>query len=396
MLERLINLNNTVNISKNLPFTLEEYDYRLHEVRKVMSKQSIDILLVNDPVELNYLLGYRSFGYDALPWQCLIITPSTDPIVITRKLQSAAYKDQTCAEDIYFYGDNDDPLKLTIEILRKLGTASNVIAIPFRTKYITPYHMDYFKKELYDVENIIDGTDIITECRLIKSKQEIEYIEQSAYMTDTVMKNVTKKLKKYPSEKEIATVVMHDLLDMGSEHPGGLNPIIGIGNRSAYGHPTWENHRAKDQDVIFLEFSGSVYRYFSPIMRTLSVGEPTELAKRFEEGSRYAVNQVINNTYPGMTAEEVAIVCNKALAEAGVSEYSHVRTGYSVGVGFTSWRDGISIKEGEKTILKENMVFHILPYLTDFKTGVAVSEMIVIEENGARKISDIPQEILVI
>lgn len=382
--------------TSNLPFTLEEYENRLNAVRKVMLKKSIDILVVNDPVELNYLLGYRSFGYDALPWQCLIITPEKNPIVVTRKLQSAAYKDQTCAKDIFYYGDNDDPLKLTIEVLRKLGTASKVIAIPFRTKYITPYHMSFFKKELYDVENVIDGTDIITECRLVKSKQEIKYIEQAAYMTDTVMKNINKKLKKFPSEKEIATVAMHDLLNMGSEHPGGLNPIIGIGHRSAYGHPTWEDYRAKEQDVIFLEFSGCVYRYFSPVMRTLSVGEPTNLAKRFEEGSRYAVNKVIENTYPGMTAEEVADISIRALAEANVSEYSHVRTGYSVGVGFTSWRDGISIKEGDKTVLKKNMVFHILPFLTDFKTGVAVSEMIVIEENGARKISNIPQEILVI
>ncbi|MFD1706239.1 M24 family metallopeptidase [Siminovitchia sediminis] len=389
-------MKEAVETVNKLPFTLEEYENRLNAVRENMARQSIDILLVNDPVELNYILGYRSFGYDALPWQCLIITHTGNPIVITRKLQSAAYKNQTCVKEILFYGDNDDPLKLTTDTLRKLGTSQKIVAIPFNTKYITPYHMSCLEKELYDVANIVDGTNVISECRLIKSKQEIKYIEEAAHMTNVVMSNVTKKLQKLPSEKEIATVVIHDLLKMGSEHPGGLNPLIGIGERSAYGHPTFEDHRAKPQDVIFLEFSGCVNRYFSPVMRTLSAGEPTDLAKRLEEGSKYAVNKVIENTYPGMTAEQVAEVCNKALAEAGVIEYSHVRTGYSVGIGFTSWRDGISIKEGEKTVLKENMVFHILPYLTDFKTGVAVSEMIVVEANGARKITDIPQEILVI
>ncbi|SFE89480.1 M24 family metallopeptidase [Alteribacillus iranensis] len=381
---------------KNLPFTIEEYKNRLNAVRRVMYERSIDILIVNDPVELNYLLGYRSFGYDALPWQCLIITPTEEPVVVTRKLQAASYKNQTCVREIIFYGDNDDPLQVTIQVLKKMGISQKVIGIPFKTKYITPHHMSILRRELYSVENIVDGTDVITECRLVKSKQEIQYIEEAAHLTNQVMRDVTKKLKKFPSEKEIASVVMSDLLNLGSEHPGGLNPIIGIGKRSSFGHPTWENYRAKEQDVIFLEFSGCVYRYFAPIMRTLSVGEPTNLAKEFEEGSRYAVNQVIKNTYPGMTAEQVANLSKKSLEEAGVIEYSHVRTGYSVGIGFTSWRDGISIKQGEKTVLKENMVIHILPFLTDFETGVAVSETIVIEKDGARKITDVPQEILVI
>ena len=389
-------MKNTIEISNKLPFTLEEYENRLNEVRKVMAKQSIDILLVNDPVELNYLLGYRSFGFDALPWQCLIITPAGDPIVVTRKLESTSYTSQTCVKEIYCYDDRDDPMQVTINILKKkVKTTGKTVAIPSRTRYITPYHMDYLKKELNDVENIIDGGGIIASCRMVKSRREIQYIEEAAEITSNVMNNISNKLDPFPSEKEIASVVMHDLIQKGSEHPG-LVPLMGIGKRSAFGHSTWENHRAKKQDVIFLEFSGCVYRYFAPIMRTLSIGEPSDKAKSFEEASRFAVNQVIKNTHPGMRIEHMAEICQGALKEYNVTQYSHVRTGYSVGIGFDIWLDGVSVMKGEKLTLKENMVFHIIPFLTDFEMSVAVSETIVIGRNGARKITNVPQEILVI
>jgi Xaa-Pro aminopeptidase len=41
------------------------------------------------------------------------------------------------------------------------------------------------------------------------------------------------------------------------------------------------------------------------------------------------------------------------------------------------------------------MVFHVVPFLSDGRQGVAVSEMVLVTDAGAERLTTLPQELLV-
>ncbi|SFE51851.1 M24 family metallopeptidase [Alteribacillus iranensis] len=382
-------------IHKDLPFELVEYQNRLKKLKKEMASEGVDYLLVNDPVDLNYLLGYRSWGFTFLDWQVLIISLDYEPILVTRKLESTNFKYQTWIENMVTFSDEEDPMDRTIEVLTQRGVVNKRIALSFHSWFINANQFLALKDKLPNDVEIVDGTNITIKCRLIKSSREVTYIRQAADITSKVMNQIKEISNVYPTENDIAQRIMNDLISSGSEFPA-TPPFIGVGKRSTYGHPTWENYKTSKGDVVFLEFSGCTYRYHAPIMRTLSIGEPSNQAKRFEETSRGVINTIIDSIQPGMKVEDIDRICKEYLSSKNMNQYFHNRIGYSVGIGFTKWMDGMSIKKGVDMELQENMVFHIIPFITDFEISVAISETILINKNGAEKLTNAPQEIFVL
>ena len=385
---------NKIN-QKDLPFNLSEYESRLVRLKGTMESKGIDYLLINDPVDLNYLLGYRSWGFTFLDWQVLIVPLQKDPILVTRTLESTNFKYQTCIEKIIAFGDEEDPMDKTIEILKGFGINNKQIGLPLNSWFINAKYFSLLKYKLPSTVKIIDSTDVLINSRLIKSNQEVKYIRKAADITSKVMNQTRASSMVNPTENEIAQIIMSDLISMGSELPA-TPPFIGVGKRSTYGHPVWENYQSQKGDVIFLEFSGCVHRYHAPIMRTLSIGEPSYQAKRFEEASYGLINEIIEKTELGMKVEDIDAIAKRYLAKINMDKYFHNRIGYSVGIGFTKWLDGISIKKGVDIELQENMVFHIIPFITDFEISVAISETVLITKNGMETLTDVPQDIIVL
>jgi len=49
-------------MQKQLPFSLEEYQSRLNQVRQRMLRQGMDVVLINSPENIFYLTGYQYSG----------------------------------------------------------------------------------------------------------------------------------------------------------------------------------------------------------------------------------------------------------------------------------------------------------------------------------------------
>ena len=64
-------------IAKELPFTMEEYQQRMANVKAEMDKAGLDVLLVTTPTNLNYLTGFYSFSIDG--YACLILPRDGNP-----------------------------------------------------------------------------------------------------------------------------------------------------------------------------------------------------------------------------------------------------------------------------------------------------------------------------
>src|SRR5436189_1129528 len=100
-----------------LVFEREEYDRRLAAVRRHMQEKGVDVLLTTVPENIYYLTGYDSMGY--FTYQILIIPLDTDPIFLTRALNTDKARMYSCLRQVEGWDDLSSPAQATLEVLQK-------------------------------------------------------------------------------------------------------------------------------------------------------------------------------------------------------------------------------------------------------------------------------------
>src|SRR5262249_24260876 len=143
-------------------------------------------------------------------------------------------------------------------------------------------------------------------------------------------------------------------------------------------------------DVVFLEPGACVRRYHAAIMRCATAGPASPEARRWADACREAVNAAIGAMRPGVAAAAVDRACRETIRAAGLGDIFHHRTGDSIGLRFSNWIEDLSLQEGEPARLDAGMVFHVVPFLTDGRQGVAVSEMALVTDRGAERLTTLP------
>lgn len=119
-------------------------------------------------------------------------------------------------------------------------------------------------------------------------------------------------------------------------------------------------------ECVFLEVGGCYRRYHTAMMRTVFIGEPPAALLEAEELTAEAVEKMVEAMRPGLTASDVDSVAREVLSRHTGGGQLVTRSGYSIGIAFApSWDEGymLSLKAGERTVLREGMTFHIIPWL---------------------------------
>ena len=99
---------------------------------------------------------------------------------------------------------------------------------------------------------------------------------------------------------------------------------------------------------------------------------------------------------PGYTCGEIADAFFGVLKKYGVEKTS--RTGYSVGLSYPpDWGEHtMSIRPGDPSILRANMVFHFMPAIWTPEWGLEITEtMRITDESGPECLANVPREMFV-
>ena len=131
-------------------------------------------------------------------------------------------------------------------------------------------------------------------------------------------------------------------------------------------------------------------------MRGAIVGRSNPTVERLASVCIEALNAAISAIRPGATSGEVDLASRKVIEREGLWDNYRKRTGYSVGIGFSSWVEGgiASLKEDDSTILKPGMCFHIPVALRLYgEAGVGFSETVCVTATGAETLGKSPREL---
>ncbi|TMW73402.1 M24 family metallopeptidase [Alteribacter natronophilus] len=387
-----------------LPFDVSEYQARLSRVKKEMTGKGIDVLLVTDPANMNYLSGFDAWSFYV--HQMLVVDLQEEqPLWIGRFMDAGAARVTTWMQDefisgypdTYVHSDVLHPMMYVADMLKLKGFARKRIAVEMDHYYFTAKAFMELQRELPDAA-FTDGGLLVNRVRMVKSDQEIEYMKKAARLAENAMKNGVNTIRAGNRECDAAAMIYYHIIAGTSEGGGdypSIVPLLPTGKNTSIPHLTWTDRTFQEGESVIVELAGCCRRYHVPLARTVTIGTPSTRMVTLGKVAVEGINTVLDGLRPGMTCGEAEALWRNSISRHGFVKES--RLGYSVGLNYPpDWGEHTaSIRSTDRTVLKPNMTFHIIPGLWFDEDGIEISETIRITETGCEPFTNYPRELLV-
>jgi Xaa-Pro dipeptidase len=377
-------------VDRELAFPEEEYVRRIAATQQALTDDGLDALVVVHNANQCYLTGYDSHMPPS--YAVTVITPSGEPVMHCAELESPVVLLHSIVENIRIFDwTNAKSTALDLaSVLSDLGVGEGRIGIELRND-------ENFTAGAYDAASylalndalpdaeLVDATHIVLAQRLVKSEAELDYMRTAGELTWAGIQAAIAATHEGVSENVIAAACYQGAVAAGSELMS-IDPMLMTGKQTGLvPHIPYRRHVVERGDVVYLEMSGTYWRYNAPSMRSWTIGEPNARQRGLAEASIAVLETVISEARPGRTGHDVAMVAAREWdAVPGV----HFHGGYGYGIGMAvqpSWcEQAVYIAEGADRELRPGMTFH-LPMICCYpgEFGVGFSESIVITESGA-------------
>jgi len=367
----------------DMTFPFEEYQRRLDELRGRMADRLLDAVVITDPENLMYLTDYQTSGYSF--FQALVVPLEGEPFMITRAMEESNVYARTWVEMTRPYPDTGDAIQSLVQSLREFGLHTKDVGYERNSYYFPAYHQDYIHTAFTE-GRLLDCFGIVEEGRLCKSEVEIEIMGKAAAATEAGMSAGIEACAAGVSENEIAAEISAAMFRAGGEFPAVM-PYVTSGPRSMIGHATWEGRVVQPGEHVFLEVGGCFRRYHTAMMRTVLLDELSPSMHAAQERMKLALAEVKAAMRPGLTVSDADNIVRSIITDNGVGARLVTRSGYSIGIAFPpSWDEGYiaSLNQGNPTILREGMTFHIIPWMwgVDGDKTVGISDTVHVTARG--------------
>lgn len=390
-------------MNEDMVFTREEYQRRILKTKEMMDQAGMEMLLVMDPANMNYLTGYD--GWSFYVHQGVIISLDMEhPFWFGREQDSNGARLTSWLPDECIYGYPDEyvqsrythTMRWVAHLLHEKGLDKKSFGVEMDGYWFNARMYLTLLEELPHTE-LMDGTNLVNWIRAVKSPTEIKYMKQAARICENVMQTAIDAINVGVWEKDVAAQVTAAQIS-GTKEFGGSSPaifpIMPSAERTSTAHLTFHPDRQYQQnDVVLLELCGARYRYHAPLSRTVYLGDPPKDLMSTADGVVTGLQEVLKFIGPGVTADEVEVRWRQAIAHTGVVKPS--RVGYSYGLNYVpDWGEHtISLRPGDKTIIKPGMTLHFMPGIWLDSYGFECSEPVLITEDGAEKFIEFPQKL---
>src|SRR5690625_1897663 len=296
-----------------LTFTKGEYKSRLTKTKESMEKQGIDVLLVTDPANMNYLTGFDAWSF-YVHQLLIVIAKEAEPIWVGRGMDASAAEITTWLDSKNILPYSDDHVQSTVKhpmdfvanILEEKGQSNKTIAAEFDAYYFTAKNYLQLTKQLPDAK-FVDGTSLVNWIRIVKSDKEIELIRRAATIVTETMHKGIERIRAGVRECDVVADIVHKQIS-GTEEFGGdytsIVPLLPSGEKTSACHLTWTDEVYKEGDPVILELAGCHQRYHSPLARTLVIGKPTPEMEELADVAIEGIEAALDIIKPGITAEE--------------------------------------------------------------------------------------------
>jgi ectoine hydrolase len=383
-------------------FTKEEYKNRLKKVQSLMQDKGIELLISQDPSNMNYLTGYDAWSFYYA--QCVIVHVNCDePICFVRDQDAGGAYIKTYLKDENIIKYNEKyihtwplhPYDALVDLIKEKKWDKLSIGLEMDSHYFTAYCYEKIKNGLPNAK-IKDCERLVNWVRVVKSDAEIKLMKSAAEITKLGMEKAIEAInpgvRQCDAVSQIYSTLIKGTPDFGGDY-ASIVPMLPTGKGTSASHLTWTEDKFLEGEATIIEIAGTHKKYHCPMARTVLLGKPDQLKIDTMNKTIEALQAGIDATKAGNTADDVAQAFWKILDKYGIEKTS--RTGYSIGIGYPpDWGEHtLNISKGDMTELKPNVTFHMIAVMQFGDWGVEASESIRVTDKGAELFYDFPKEL---
>lgn len=377
-------------------FPRTEYLRRLAALKSEIALRGIDALVVNNMSNITYLTGYTArSGY--VPQGLVVSIQNEEPTFILRRQDAPAAIHQAFIERANVIGypeslignPEKDGFDTMIDFLHELGVASRGLGLEL--SYLSAQAAEKFKMRLPKAR-VVDCSKVVAWIRIVKSDLEISVMRDAAAIADAGILRAAEVIRPGVREADAMAEIAATLARGANGKPSTsfASMYFCSSPRTGTPHIPWSDDIIRDGSQINLELGGVRHGYVAAIMRTFSVGAPSDRLRRVHEAELSGMEAALNTVRPGATCSDVAGAFYRTIETLGFKKDS--RCGYSIGI---DWGEpSASLKDGDMTELKANMTFHLmLGNWIDEDFGYVISETFRVTKSGVEVLTSAPRKL---
>ncbi|MBM3719583.1 MAG: aminopeptidase P family protein [Actinobacteria bacterium] len=374
------------------------FDYKARRVKlyALMQERGIDLIfLPKHSADLDYLTGTErrvvTFGNVAYTHHWVagaFLHPKSDPHFVLPRMIVEFDSPNGVDTNTTTVSESDDAFAKFSKVAKSFGQVKR-IAVSARTWSETVINL----MKVFPKAEIVNAEEVVNRLRRIKTADEIALMTRACHLVDGVLDNVKDKVILGTTELDLKSEINFQMNNLGSKTESFDTAVWSMGpknSRDASDRRT-SNPLIDGMGVSF-DFGSVINGYCSDFGRTIYVGDPSAEYEKVYQLVMAAQAAGIAAVKPGVLASEVHKATRDVIVEGGYGDWFRHRTGHCIGLDV---HELPYISEEDHTPLEVGMTFTIEPSVFwPGRVGVRVEDIIVVEENGGRKINEFTTELL--
>lgn len=350
----------------------------MQNIRKVLTDESLDAILVTNPVNIFYLTGFR--GLSPTEREAIVVTGKNKITLITARLyRHEAQKLASDSLQVKIAAERDEYrnfIKETLNHYKKIG---------FESTNLTYAEHKKFKR--LTKSRFIPTKDLVEKLREEKSDAEIQNIKKAQIISQHAFEKLIKTIKVGQSEQELAERLLAIMKALGSQGPS-FSPIVASGPNSAKPHHLTGKRKIKNGDTLLLDFGARHKNYCADLSRTVFIGNASSEQRNIYDHVAKIQKGASLKVTNGIKTQLVAKFVTNNFKKLKLDEHFIHSLGHGIGLEV---HENPSLSTKSKDTFENNMVFSIEPGLYFPWGGIRIEDLFTINRNKCQILGNYSQ-----
>lgn len=351
---------------------------RRERLRRQLSTEGVDALLVTAPVNVTYLTGFTGDS------TVLVLTPSRE-LLVSDPRYTEQLAEECAGVETHLRTPAQKLPEAVGEVLGKLGLKT----VGFESHVVTVAELDLWRS-LAPAIDWKPGTDRVERLRAVKDASEIARIREAVNLAEGALRVVRSHFTPDTTEHEIGALLEYHVRRMGGE---GLAfaPIVGVGPRAALPHAPLTNAALGSGELVLIDWGATGRGYNSDLTRVFATRSISPKLREVYGVVAKAQAAAMAAVRPGAVGKDVDAVARGVIADAGYGDFF----GHGLGHGFgLQIHEAPALRPNSEFVLEAGMVVTIEPgvYLPGWG-GVRLEDDLLVTADGHEVLTRWPREL---